>query len=190
MARNIFLSRSFVGTSAGNVPDTTDPTTKEQDMKPRISLLAAIALAFPLATLAAQPGHQQHGTGEHRLELNAGKKWTTDDALRKGMSSIRNTVAAALPSAHAGKATPADYGAIAKEMGTQVAYIVENCNLEPKADAQLHVVLEQIISGIDTVEGKGKERSREQGLLHVAQALNAYGKHFDHAGWEPIKLPH
>jgi hypothetical protein len=159
-------------------------------MKPSISLLAAIALAFPLTTLAAQPGHQHHGKVEQKLELNAGKKWTTDEALRKGMASLRTSVAAALPAAHAGKATVADYEGLGKEMGAQVGYIVENCKLEPKADAQLHLVLEQIVSGIDTVEGKGAEKNRAMGVVHVAQALNTYGKYFDHTGWQSIKLPH
>lgn len=152
-------------------------------------MLAAIALAFPLTALAAESGHH-HGKAEQKLELNAGKKWVTDDALRKGMTSLRTSIATALPAAHTGKATAADYEALGKEMGAQVGYIVQNCKLEPKADAQLHILIEQIVGAIDTVEGKGREKKRALGVVHAAQALNTYGKYFDHAGWQSIKLPH
>lgn len=160
-------------------------------MKSRILSLAAVALAFPLAVLAAETS--SHGHGEHgaqKVTLNAGKKWPTDDALRKGMTSIRTSVAAALPAVHAGKVSNAEYAALGKDMGAQVAYIVQNCKLDPEADAQLHVVVADIVNGIDTVEGKQQDKARALGVVKVAQALNTYGKHFDHKGWQPIVLPH
>lgn len=160
-------------------------------MKPRMLTLAAIAIAFPLAAFAAESGYEHHGAhGGQKLELNAGKKWMTDDALRSGMSSIRSAITAALPAAHGGKTTTAEYDALAKELSAQVGHIVQNCKLEPKADAQLHLVLEQIIGGIDTVEGKSQDKKRADGMVKIAQALNVYGKYFDHPGWQPVKLPH
>lgn len=157
-------------------------------MKSRALTLAAIVLAFPLTALAAESGHHDHGGhGPQKIEFNAGKKWSTDDALRKGMSSIRTSIEAALPAAHAGKTSNAEYEALGKELGSHVAYIVQNCKLDPKADAQLHVVVADIVKGIDTMEGK---QQRAVGVVRVAQALNIYGKYFDHAGWQPIKLPH
>lgn len=158
-------------------------------MKSHITILAALALAFPLTTLAVESGHH-HGKTEHTLQLNSGKKWGTDEALRKGMSSLRTSVASALPTVHAGKASAADYEALGKDMGAQVGYIVQNCKLEPKADAQLHLVIEQLVGAIDTVEGKGKDKNRAAGVVRAAMALNTYGKYFDHAGWQPIVLPH
>lgn len=151
----------------------------------------ALAVTMPVSALAAGSGHDHHGAhGKQKLELNAGKKWATDDALRKGMTSIRSAVTAVLPAAHEGKTTAAEYDALAKELGTHVGDIVQNCKLDAKADAQLHLVLEHIISGIDTVEGKTHDAKRAQGVVKIAQALNTYGKHFDHAGWQAIKLPH
>lgn len=156
-------------------------------MKSRM-LLLAVTLAFPLAALAAESGH--HGHGAQKIEFNAGKKWETDDALRKGMASIRIAVAGALPAAHAGKTSAAEYEALGKELNAQLAYIVQNCKLDPKADAQLHVIVGDIVNGIDTVEGKQRHQKRAAGVVRVAQALNTYGKYFDHAGWEPVRLPH
>jgi hypothetical protein len=165
-------------------PDT------EQNMKSPAILLAAITLALPLSALAAGAEHHDHGATPAKLELNAGKKWATDEPLRAGMSAIREKVAAALPAAHAGKLAPERYDALAGEINAQVADIVRNCKLEPKADAQLHVVIGQLAESAEALEGKRQGQERAAGLVHAAQALNAYGKHFQHAGWKPVKLPH
>ena len=160
-------------------------------MKRLMPVLAAIAIALPLTLSAAEPGNHAHEAhAKHKLELNAGKKWPTDDALRKGMSSMRSSVVAALPSAHAGRLSDADYEVLAKELGTQVGYIVQNCKLEPRADAQLHLVLERVVNGIDTIGGKTQDKKRVSGLVGIAEALNTYGAYFDHSGWQSIGLPH
>jgi hypothetical protein len=163
----------------------------EHIMTFRTSILAALALALPLSTIAAESGHDNHAAqAKHTLQLNAGKKWTTDDALRKGMTSIRSAIASALPEAHAGKMTTAEYDALAGQLGGQVGYIVQNCKLDPKADAQLHVVIGDIGHGIEVIEGKAAGTDRAEGMVAIAQALNRYGKYFNHAGWQPVALAH
>lgn len=160
-------------------------------MTSRMMTLAAVTLALPLSVLAAEPGHHDHGAQKpQKIELNAGKKWETDDALRKGMSTIRASIESSLPRAHAGKLSNAEYDALGKELESQIAYIVKNCNLDPKADAQLHVVVADIVNGVDTMEGKQPNRKRATGVVKVAQALDTYGRHFSHDGWQPIRLPH
>lgn len=159
-------------------------------MKSPLVLLLAVALSSPLAALAAADAHDHGKSAPHKLELNAGKKWGTDDALRQAMSTIHTSVSQVLPLAHAGKATAADYDAFAKTATEQVAYMVENCKLDPKADAQLHIIVADILSGAEAAEGKQGEKKRASGVVKVAQAANAYGKHFDHTGWKAIKLPH
>ena len=138
-------------------------------------------------------GHDAHDHGKsapHKLELNAGKKWGTDDALRQAMSTIHQTVSQTLPTAHSGKAKVADYEAFGKDVTAQITYIVENCKLDPKADEQLHIIVADMMSGVEAAEGKEGEKKRAAGVVKVAQAANAYGKHFDHAGWKAIKVPH
>lgn len=158
-------------------------------MKFSIPLLIVATLLTPLATLAAD--HQEHGAAvPHKIELNAGKKWATDDPLRQAMTAIRSSVAATLPAAHAGKASAADYDALGKEVAAQVSYIVQNCKLDPKADAQLHVVIGDIMNGVEAAEGKQQGKDRASGVVKIAQGLNTYGKYFDHAAWQAIKLPH
>ena len=159
-------------------------------MKSPIALMLAVALSSPLAALAATDAHDHGKSAPHKLELNAGKKWGTDDVLRQAMSTIHQTVSQTLPTAHSGKAKVADYEAFGKDVTAQITYIVENCKLDPKADEQLHIIVADMMSGVEAAEGKEGEKKRAAGVVKVAQAANAYGKHFDHAGWKAIKVPH
>ena len=106
------------------------------------------------------------------------------------MSGIQTSVAQTLPAAHAGKASAADYDAFGKDVTAQVTYMVENCKLDPQADAQLHIIVADLMAGVEAAQGKHGEKKRASGVVKVAQAANAYGKHFDHAGWKAIQMPH
>ncbi len=153
-------------------------------------LLLTTALASPLAALAAN-GHDSHGSGaQHELQLNAGKKWGTDAPLRKSMTAIRTETAQLLPAVHAGKASNAQYDAYGKSVSEHIAYTVANCKLAPAADAQLHVIISEMMAGADAAQGKEGDKARSAGVAKIAQATNAYGKYFDHAGWKGIKLEH
>lgn len=157
-------------------------------MKSPIFLLLAVMLATPLAAMAAAESHD-HGSAPGKMVLNAGKKWATDEPLRQGMDAIKLSAAATLPLAHSGKAGNADYDAFAKEVTAQIGTIVQQCKLEPKADAQLHIVVGDIMAGVEMAEGK-KGTKRAFGVVKVVQALNTYGKYFDHPKWTPLALPH
>jgi hypothetical protein len=67
-----------------------------------------------------------------------------------------------------------------------VAGIVQNCKLEPEADAQLHIVIAELMAGAEAMEGKVKGETRRAGAERVAKALNAYGEHFEHPGWKRL----
>ncbi len=155
------------------------------------ALAVAVALAFaaPAAgpVLAAGEVHQHAGgAGELKLVLNQGQKWTTDAPLRQGMDNIRGALAKDVTAIHANKATPKDYEALAAKVGAEVAGIVQNCKLEPAADEQLHLVIAELMAGAEAMEGKVNGETRRAGAERVAKALNAYGEHFDHAGWKRL----
>jgi len=127
------------------------------------ALAASLAAAAP--AFAAEDAHSHgHAAEEAKLVLDHGKKWPTDAPLRQGMENIRAVVAKG-----------AKDEALAKAVETEVAGIVQNCKLEPEADEQLHIVIAELMAG---AEAKDAER--------VAKALNAYGEHFDHAGWKRL----
>ena len=151
------------------------------------ALAAAVALAFGAPALAAGDAHEHgHGAQEAKLVLNHGKKWQTDEPLRQGMGNIRAALAKDVKAIHANKATPQQYQALAKRVEGEVAGIVRNCKLEPEADAQLHLVIAELMAGAEAMQGKEKGVKPRAGAERVAKALNAYGEHFDHAGWKRI----
>ena len=159
-------------------------------MKTILLSLSAVMLAFPLMVQAAEDHHDHGAAAPHSIELNAGKKWGTDDALRHGMGAIRSLAENALPAAHAGKLTSAGYDALANDVNTQISFIVGSCKLDSKADAQLHIIIAELTDAVETMQGKQPSQARAMGVVKVSQALNTYGKYFDHKGWRTITLPH
>ena len=117
------------------------------------------------------------------LRLDNGQKWQTDEALRTGMSRIRDAIDASLPLIHAGRYSAADFSTLADWVQEQVDFVVANCKLPEEADLQLHLALTQILDGVNIMKEEG---GQEQGAAAIVQALNAYGDHFDHPGWKPL----
>ena len=142
--------------------------------KTAIALAVALSFAGPAAYGQAAHDHG-HAAGEAKLVLNQGKKWPTDAPLREGMENIRSALGSHMK-----------YEALAAKVSTEVAGIVQNCKLEPEADAQLHLVIADIMGGVEALEGKVKGETRRAGAEKIARALNAYGEHFDHAGWKRL----
>jgi hypothetical protein len=142
-----------------------------------LSLAAAPALA---AKDVHDHGHEQHGA---TLQLNAGKKWETDAALRKAMGEIRQSIAGSLHAIHENKLSPNGYAGLAKQVESAVGEIVANCKLPPAADAQLHIVVADLLAGAERMAGKAQ---RMDGAVKVIGALDNYGKYFDDPGFQPI----
>ena len=140
--------------------------------------------------MAQTTTHSHDAATPHKLTLNQGGKWATDEPLRAGMGRIRDLVEPQLAAAHTGKLTPAQYRELATQVETEVGGIVANCKLEPKADAMLHLVIADIGAGTDTMAGKDAKTRPALGLVKVAQAVNQYGSHFDHPGFKPIHNLH
>ena len=153
----------------------------------QVALAAALALAFGGPALAAKDAHEHgHGAQEAKLVLDHGKKWQTDEPLRQGMGNIRAALASDLKAIHANKATPQQYKALAGRIESEVAGIVQNCKLEPEADAQLHIVIAELLAGAEAMQGREKGVEPRAGAERVAKALNAYGEHFAHEGWKRL----
>ena len=151
------------------------------------ALAIAASLAFAGPALAAEEAHSHgHAATEAKLVLNHGQKWPTDAPLRQGMESIRAAVAKDVDAIHAGKATPGQYKALAERISQEVAGIVQNCKLDPEADAQLHLVIAELMAGAEAMDGAAKSDAALQGAERVAKALNTYGEYFDHAGWKRL----
>ncbi len=105
---------------------------------------------------AANVHKHEHGPAPATLQLNAGKKWETDGALRQAMGNIRQAMAASLHDIHENRLSKKGYAALAKKVESEVGNIVANCKLEPKADAQLHLIVAELLEGADQMAGKVK----------------------------------
>lgn len=139
-------------------------------------LAAAAALLFAAAALAAENAYwHRHAAAQPNLALDHGRKWQTDAPLRQGMEKIRAALSKGMT-----------YEGLAAEVRSEVAGIVQNCRLEPAADAQLHVVLIHLLAGAEAMEGKVPGENRRDGAERIGEALNAYGRHFDHQEWSDL----
>lgn len=152
------------------------------------TFVAAAALAVVCWTPAVAQETHTHGpgTGVHGLTLNAGQKWATDEHLRKAMGRIRGGMNPSIQDIHRGRLAAPKYAALAKLANDEVGYIVANCKLEPKADAQLHMLIAEILEGADAMAGKSKQVTRQQGAAKVIGALENYGTYFNDPNWKPL----
>ena len=115
--------------------------------------------------------------------LNDGAKWQGDQNMLTGMGAIHATMTANLEAIHAGNLSAEAARGMAADVQKQVDFMVENCVLEPEVDEQFHIVLGEVMTGISALE----EDEVEPGAVSIVQALNAYGEHFEHPGWQSIE---
>lgn len=128
----------------------------------------------------AHDAHADHGAAE--LSLDHGKPWMTDAPLREGMETLRAAFAEKLPAIHANKLSAAEYRALGEMTTREVATIVAQCKLKPEADAVLHVIVAELLSGADIMQGKAEGAPRA-GAHKAVMALDNYGRYFDHPDW-------
>ena len=152
-----------------------------------IAAVAGLCLALAGNTVAATDQHAAGHAHEPpaKLELDHGKPWATDTPLRKGMESVRAAFAGQLAAIHAGTLAPADYAALGAKIEVEVATIVAECKLEPKADGVLHVIVAELLAAADVLHGRAPG-TPVAGAHRAVTALNDYGRYFDHPGWQPL----
>lgn len=161
--------------------------------RPSFLVITLATAALALATTGVHAQHEHEHGHDHdaataaiaNLKLDGGEKWPTDASLRKGMAEIHAALEADHPAIHAGKATDAQYEALAGRIESQVNTIVANCKLPPAADANLHYVIADLLQGVSLMRGQDPKRTRHDGAALVHGALRAYGQYFDDPHWKP-----
>lgn len=153
-----------------------------------LSLVLGILAAAGTAQAADAHRHDAHEHAGHEatLQLNKGKKWQTDEPLRTSMTTLRAAFGEKLHAIHTGKFSADGYRELGAKIDGAVANIVAQCKLEPKADAMLHIVIADLVAGADVMQGRA-QGAADAGAHKAAMALNAYGRHFDHPNWKPLK---
>ena len=154
----------------------------------RVLTLAAI-LASSLgsigSSLAASDHQHAHGEATQPLQLNAGKRWATDAALRQAMGTINDGMREALPAIHENRLPTERYSELAELVRHQVAYMVENCQLSAAADAQLHLIIAQLLAGADAMSDTASDQ--RDGAVRVVGALGDYASHFADDNLKPLQ---
>lgn len=151
-----------------------------------VKLVTTVAVAFALALgtsgIAAAQSHGHDGHGEAMLEitLNDGAKWRGDQNMITGMTAIHGTMVANLDAIHNGTLRVDAAKEVAANIQKQLNFMVENCVLEPAVDEQFHTVLGEVMSGVSALEAG----EVDTGAVTIVRALNAYGEHFEHPGWQ------
>ncbi len=158
-------------------------------------ILAAYLVSFTPAQAQAQtqtqtPLTHDHGHAEHgdmQLELDHGRRWATDAPLREGMERIRAAVEMARQAGAQGglNATQAQALAAATEDG--IAFMVQHCRLEPKADVNLHILLGRLSAAATAVKANPMAAD---GLPQMLEVLDIYPRYFTHPGWQAIARGH
>ena len=138
----------------------------------------SVSLALATTSLAGEHDHHHaHGAADggaadarplSKLALKGGKKWQTDEQLRAGMAAMRDDVQAAIEPIHGGKYAAKDYEALAARIEKQITTVIAKCKLAPEVDAQVHLVLGEILSGTDVMK---KDGDRKKGVVAVIEAL-------------------
>ena len=154
-------------------------------------LAAVMPVVFALLSgpAFAEAGHHHHDgstAARARLVLNQGQKWQTDAPLRQGMEAMHSALAGNLHAIHQGKLPAAEYKRLGETVEQAIAGIVAECKLSPGADAVLHVLIGEMVTGAAAMTGKTDAPPRA-GAHKVVMALNNYGRYFDHPGWADLK---
>ena len=152
-----------------------------------LALISSFVIFANTASLRAemnitgnQHSHEQNEHVASELSLDYGKKWQTDAPLRQGMQSINEAVMRVVPTYHQATLAKTDADELAREINDQVNYIVANCKLEPGADATLHVLIGDLLTG---AAGISNDPLSSQGVPHLVRALQLYPDYFEHKGW-------
>ena len=155
-----------------------------------------ICVATGLTSLAAPVYADEltHREGAHGAAptLNQGRKWATDDVLRRGMESIRQAMLANREAIEKARLGTQDYQRLAATVSKETSNIVKNCTLSKGTDAAFHsIVLADLLHSTELMRISPKVEVQRAGALGVLQSLRNYGEYFQHPGWtiDPAKTP-
>ena len=147
-----------------------------------------ILVAAPAgATTPSHDSHAAHGSGAatSRLAFDHGAKWPTEPALREHMGGIRSALAPHSRAILSGSLTDAQAATIGAAIEGRVAAIVADCKLPPEADANLHLVVADLLQAADVLQGRTKMKP-QNGTALAVRATQMYATYFDHPGWKPV----
>lgn len=152
-------------------------------MKNKISTLflaGLLATTYSFSVTAAEH-HHHHEQNNSQLVLNQGEKWVIDDSLHIGMSNIKQEVIENLDEIHHERFTKQQYADLVVILDKHLTFLFENCKLPPLADAQLHLLLANVMQGVDKMKNS---ENKKQGAILIIQSLKTYPVYFNDPNWK------
>jgi hypothetical protein len=141
------------------------------------SILSNASLAAP-DTTNAPPVHDLHHAHHSAQDTTTtppnGQLWPTDEPLRVGMSRIEAAVAQATDQHPLSRERARD---LADTIESNVAYIVEHCNLPAEPDAALHVLIGRMMSAATQLK---EDAASLSAIAQLRSALHDYRATFNH----------
>lgn len=147
-----------------------------------ITALLIVGMSFAIKA-KAEDAHHNHDTLSIELSLNNGAKWQIDNSLHIGMSGIKKEMMANLDAIHYDKFSQKQYIATARKIDSQLSYLFKNCKLPSQADAQLHILLANIMQGSELMKSS---ETPKQGAIKIIQSLNDYPQYFNDPAWQSL----
>ena len=137
-----------------------------------VNLLLMQAVFATGVELEAAVHHEHHKPVNQNI---SGEKWQADIHLQQGIKNIEIAMNRALKASHHDSLNKSDAGKLAETIKSEVEAIVVNCKLEPKADAILHVLIHELLAGVDLLQD---EQQFSKGLAAISEVLKKYPNHF------------
>lgn len=170
------------------------------------ALLLGVGL-LPVAAVHAAMDHSSHDAHAHDqaddgaephphgytlaserlvLKLDNGQRWPIDAALHEGMLGIRAALASRLEGIHQDSLGDLEYKALGEEVTAQIATIINNCKLPADADAQLHLLIAELMRGVAMTEVSYTGADPRPGALVLLNALAKYPRYFADDDFPPL----
>lgn len=123
----------------------------------------------PTSATTTHDAHEAHDSPhDTTVAPRDGERWPTDEPLRTGVSRIQ---AAVEQSTTAPPLSRERSLALARTIEQNVPYIIEHCELPPKANAALHVLIVRILAATNQLK---KDASSDAAVAQVLSAPHDY----------------
>ena len=149
-----------------------------------IACLANMPQAQAQKSDHAATGHPHTEQGTMQPELDHGQRWGTDAPLREGMARIRAAVAIA-EDENALDSMQAQ--TLADAVDDSIAFMIRQCRLEPKVDANLHILLARLTLAAAATR---TDPNSPDGLPQMLEVLELYPRFFKHPNWPVLTDGH
>ncbi|MGB4813288.1 MAG: hypothetical protein WBP13_12525 [Methylophilaceae bacterium] len=101
---------------------------RDENIPKKFAVLLCLCFVTFNQACAETENHSHHKHESVKPSLDHGKKWSTDEPLRKGMETLRMAFAKHQVAIHKGELSNAEYEALGEKLENEVGNIVSQCS--------------------------------------------------------------